>query len=398
MANLNVQRAAADIETTSSVETLDDNYLQLAAKLSAIHGTVRVARENSGIHFYMASPYCLENYGTDELHKLHLAVNIEKYFTEGVTYVGMCMKSGETYDLLDLLSMPPLSDRGYEHQSQVILKKEQDLQHLEHDEHGNLVPKSPGQVRSILELPESHPALRYLRSRNFDPAVLSKQMDVCYCEAERDDTFYRRLPGGFRVTPQGRLIFYIRQNGIYRGWQGRVLELSHDGIIYYWHPYKKDWVPVLQENPDGKPIPLPGYEGWDMAKYYIAPGTARNECLMGYDSAIEFCESSPVRYCVLAEGALDIGRVGPPGMGLLGKHMSDVQADLLMQGRFSRILYVRDRDEAGAKAEQSVRRQMEKLNMNDRLIVTEPPGFYKDLGEVPTHEEACDFVRYTLGI
>jgi len=38
----------------------------------------------------------------------------------------------------------PISARGYDYTPLVILKKEADQQYLEPDEHGNMVPKSPG--------------------------------------------------------------------------------------------------------------------------------------------------------------------------------------------------------------------------------------------------------------
>jgi len=112
---------------TSSVTEVPDEYMELARSLSLIHGTIRIAREASGLHFYMASPYCLEHDGEIELHKMHLALNVDKYFGENNAYAGMCMKSGELYSVHDLQGMPTVAERGYDFTAEVIVKKEQDM-------------------------------------------------------------------------------------------------------------------------------------------------------------------------------------------------------------------------------------------------------------------------------
>jgi hypothetical protein len=389
---LHNQPAARPAPVSTLAET-DPEVQKLAQQLSTIHGTVRIARESSGLHFYIASPYCLEHFGEEELYKLHLAVNVEKYLSGAGDYVAMCMKSGEVYSIQDLLFMPTVSQRGYDFTAQVVVKKERDMSHLEQDANGNWLPKSPGEVTPILELPSDHPAMVYLRHRNFDPMLLSAQFELAYCEKERSDCYYRRLLNGFRATPQGRIVFYIRQGGLVRGWQARILEIEHEGKIHYWHPYKRRWVAVLRST-DGKPEPLEGWDDWDPAKYVIAQGCPKSEILMGYDAALQFDYRSAglPRFCVLTEGALDAGRVGSPGMAMLGKHLSDDQAELLRTAHFDPIIYVKDRDAAGTKAAESTLRQLQKLGIDSRLKIIEPPGSYKDLGEVPTHEEAKQYI------
>jgi len=383
-----------DIKTTSSVQEVDEAVQKLAHDLSLIHGTIRIAREASGLHFYMASPYCLEEFGEEELFKLHLAVNVEKYLNGGENFVGMCMKSGEAYDIQMLLSMPPLSQRGYSDTPKVVLKKEQDTHNLEEDANGNLVPKSPGTTLPVLDLPQDHPAHLYLNSRGFNAEMLTEQFNISYCEAERSDMFYRRLSGGFRATPQGRIVFEILQKGIVKGWQARILEIEQNGLIYYWHPYKRKWTAVLQAVAGSKPRPLPGWEDWDPAKYIIAPGCARNEILMGFDKAatFDYRANRLPHFAVLVEGALDAGRIGIPAMAMLGKHLSDGQAALLLEQQFDPIIFVKDQDESGTKAAQSAARQLDKLGIGNRLRIIDPPPGYKDLGEIPTHEEAQKFI------
>lgn len=83
----------AKIRSVSSAPAaLSDDKLQLAHQLSAIHGDVRVAQEKNGLHFYMASPECLQQDGRSEITKKHLAVNATKA-AAGDKFCAMCMKT-----------------------------------------------------------------------------------------------------------------------------------------------------------------------------------------------------------------------------------------------------------------------------------------------------------------
>lgn len=382
-----------DVQFTSSAPTeLSSEAENLARQLSQIHGTIRVAAESSGVHFYMASPACLMEDGDIELTKMHLAVNVEKYMVTGEAYVAMCMKTGESYSIHDLLAMPPLDQRGFEHKPSVIIQKDVNAEHLEEDAYGNMVPKSPGEVIPILDLPADHPAIMYLNRRNFDLQSLTDQFQVAYCTKERNDVFYARMSNGFRATSQGRIVFYIVQDGIVQGWQARILELEHEGKIFYWHPYKNKWTAVSEVNPGGKPLLLPGWEEWDPHKYIIGSGTQRNKVLMGYDTALAYNEHRSLRYGILAEGALDVGRYGPPGMAMLGKFLSPGQAELLKRARFQKLLFVRDMDEVGGKALEKVQYQLASVGLADTLVPVEPPAGFKDLGEVTDNQFARDYV------
>ena len=383
--------------TSSAPSTIPDDVLTLAKDLSEIHGTVRITTEKSGIHVYMASPACLEEYGSDELSKMHLAVNLQKYLATGDPMVGFCMKTETKYNILDLLAMPPLSERGYEDKPYVVVKKAIDEHYLEPDADGNMVPKSPGDVMPILDLPAGHQALEYLESRGYSPEDLWNQFGLSYCTQERSDIFYRRLLGGFRATPQGRIVFYIKQKGIIKGWQARILEMKRDGYTWFWHPYKMQWTAVLRDDPEGgKGIPLAGFTAgkWDPAKYIIAHGCAKSDCLIGYDAtmqAIEHHVPGAERWCGLVEGPLDAGRFGVPFMGIMGKSLSDEQARLLQEAKIDHAVYVRDKDEAGAKGAASVTKQLAKISPSMKVTILEPPEGYKDLGEMTT-EAAREFV------
>lgn len=381
----------------SAPAAMDPEYEQLARDLSAIHGTVRITNEASGIHFYMACPTCLEEYGEDELHKMHLAFNAEKYIKAGQSSAAMCMKTEESFHLMDLLAMPPLDQRGHVCTPKVIVKQQADEKYLEPDEHGRMVPKSPGTVVSVYSLPDTHPARMYLASRNFDVDSLTDQFGITYCEQERPDMFYRKLLHGFRATPQGRIVFYIIQDGMVKGWQARILELEHEGKGWYYHPYRKQWVPVTQLVPGQKANPLPGWEEWDPAKYILAHGCARNECLMGFDAAMKYHETSTgPRWAGLVEGPLDAGRVGAPVMATMGKFFSQAQAQIIKDAQFDPVIYIADDDEPGRKAKQSVHKQFDALGISGRLKVIDSPAGYKDLGAMPNQYSAWDYVTKHL--
>jgi hypothetical protein len=390
---LTEQEKQVDVQMGSSAPSvLDPEIRKLAEELSTIHGTVRITRESNGVHLYMACPNCLETYGSDELFKMHLAINAEKYLTTDNNVVGMCMKEGDKFNVLDLKAMPPLNVRGHEHKPAVVMHKEANEKYLEPDQHGVMVPKSPGKVIPVQELTNDHPAIMYLNSRNFDVSSLADQFRLSYCEQERDDIFYRKLPGGFRATPQGRLVFYIVQKGVVVGWQARILEIVNDGLVWYWHPYKKSWTPVLQTQPDAKPSPLPGWEEWDPAKYILAHGCARNECLMGYDAAVAYNVRTNEGWCGLAEGPLDAGRCGAPIMATMGKFFSESQARLIKDAGFSKVIYIADSDAAGEKGKAYVWKQFQFLDMASKLIVVNPPAGYKDLGEMPDQNTAREYI------
>ena len=381
--------------TSSAPAVVPDDILKIANDLSVIHGTVRIATEKSGIHLYLASPACLEAYGADELWKMHLAVNVQKYLSEGNANVGFCMKTETAYNILDLLSMAPLADRGYADRPAVVIKKEADEQYLEPDAEGRMVPKSPGEVVPVIDLPADHPVRQYIDSRHYDVQSLTEQFDIKYCTKERNDIFYRKLLGGFRATPQGRLIFYIKQNGVVRGWQARILEMQAEDKIWFWHPYKEEWVPVLEIDPEGgKPRQLPsmGPGKWDPAKYIIAHGCLKSECLIGYDAAVQcFAGSGVEPWCGLTEGPLDAGRFGVPFMGMMGKFLSKEQAELIVKSGFRHVIYVRDKDVSGEAAAASVSKNLFAVDPLVTVEILTPPDGYKDLGEMRT-EDARKFV------
>jgi len=375
-----------DIVSASKMQ-LTDEMLLLAQQFSKIYGRVRVTNEAGGIHLYMPCVDCLRDYGADELHKMHLAVNVTKYYeAEGDQDMGvaLCMKTSKPYSVAELLSEPPLDKQGYEIKPQVLEVARTQMEYMEYDANGALIPKGPGTVVPVYTLPTCHPAQVYLRSRNFDAEILWHQFRLSYCTKERKDMYFRRQLNGFRASPQGRIIFYADQDGINKGWQSRILQLDKNDIRYYFHPYTGRWTPV-QRKVNDKWVPFDErWVGFDPVKYFIGPGCHRNECLMGFDAAMPWSKrrcGEDESWCVLAEGALDAARVGPPAMALLGKSMSPNQAKLVGDN-FSQVIYVKDNDEAGEKGAASVIKRLGELpgHQPKLHIAAAPSG--KDLGDM----------------
>jgi hypothetical protein len=368
--------------TESSPIALPAHYTEFAGVLITIHGSVRVAQEERGLHFYIACPECLEENGASEIYKKHLALNVDRYF-QGENHRAMCMKCGTTFNIPELTAMRPLAERGIEYKAEVApMSAGPNMDLLEKDETGALVPKNPGRTIPVVELGRNHPAIVYLASRHFDPEALWRQFRCSYCQEENPDLYYRKQPGGFRVTPQGRLIFFGYQGGARMTWQARILEMEDGNDKYFYHPYKRQWVHVLSR-PDARAkwAPREGYEDWDPAKYFTAPGTRRNSIVMGYDAALGFNAEKSLhnRWCMIMEGPLDAGRLGAPAMAILGKHLSENQASLL-EDAFHRIVALKDNDAAGEKSAESIKKQFATRNVLLSFLTL--PDKIKDPGEL----------------
>ena len=372
------------IKYTSAEEgDLDEEALILAQMLSVRHGNVRVAREASGVHFYIASPVCLQQYGDDELWKMHLAINVEKYLRDRETndVCALCMKTDRPYSMSDLLSMKNLEKRGFKDVSHMITVKS-DEQYLEEDGFGNMVPKSPGKVIPITQLTSTHPVIQYVKSRNFDPILLERQFAAAYCYEEREDIFYRRLGGGFKATPQGRLIFYAYINGVRKGWQARVLEFVERDVKYYYHPYVDQWVPMESKTPNGWVTIDTSVEKWDPAKYVLAHGAKKNSFIMGYDAAVDFNNDRKDRVIGLTEGPLDAARLGPPFCAVMGKFLHYDQAKWC--NGFDRVVLAMQNDEASEGLAQKTSSLLSVMGIP--LEVVRPPEQFNDFGDMHPDE------------
>jgi hypothetical protein len=373
-------------KTSSAPAELTTEQRRLAEDLMRCHGNVKVSREMSGLHFYIACPECLAGEkGETELWKMHLAMNVDKYL-RGNSGAAQCMRTGKVYRIDELTMWPLLETRGYTRGPAKII----DLPLIsgefhEEDEKGRWVPKGPGETIPLHSLPFDHPAIEYLHSRKFSITDLSNQFSAQYCVKERTDIRYRRLLHGFRATPQGRVVFYIYHHGVRVGWQARILEREDENHLYYFHPYKETWMAVkTRETPEMEWMPMEGWEEWDPAKYIAAHGMRRNSILMGFDSARAWnAFHRPKRkFCFLLEGPLDAGRLGPPAVATCGKFLSEQQAAQLMAA-FDTIIIVPDNDAYGSKLYEHVGQW---IGVQREFVVIHPPRHRKDAGEMTEQE------------
>jgi hypothetical protein len=302
----------------------------------------------------MACPECPQRDGKKELASRHLAVNADRCLGTGkyaarvgqysADYSGYCMKQAKGFEVSALKAMVPLKDRGWPDVPSTITRPAPG-RCLIPDGKGNMIPDHPGEVIPLTELPEDHPAVQYLKSRRFDIQSLHTQFRVGFCVREAPenpevDRYYKRLPCGFRDTPQNRIIFHADVKGVQRGWQARIIEQVIGDLKYYLHPYTNQWVAMEKKDAStGKWEPLPHVAAepvqWKPSKYKTAFSSERNQMLMGFDAAIRWNQlmKLPKPLVMVTEGPLDAGRMGCGAVPLLGKFLSDAQANMLISKR-----------------------------------------------------------------
>lgn len=335
---------------------------ELAKAIAAIHGNPRVTHESSGLHLAVPCPLCLKEYGEREIKSKHLQLNADKLLGLGryknrfmpsaqermkKKGYAQCMKDTThgSFTIDQILGYPTLEERGYTAYRPAIQISNNQERYLIPDFRGNMIPDHPGKTIPLTQLPHAHPALDFIRYRDYDPVKLVQQFRAawCYEEAPEGKEFrrgYRRHEEGWKTTPQGRVIFYSDVAKVQSCWQGRYLEIKHEGQLLVWHPYRQCWEP------------RPNWpKGEEPAKYNTATGALRNAQLCGYDNAVAFSKLLPKhqRVAVLTEGPLDAARFPDRGMAVLGKNLSDVQA-VLLRMHFDRVILAFDADEYGAAA------------------------------------------------
>lgn len=390
--------------------------------MSRLHGPAIIRNESNGFHIYLPSPECLKTDGRKEIQSKHLTVNASRYKQTddwvqrhgylkddmAKDYSAVCHKTDTKYKVSDLLNerkYPTLEKRGLPNiSSKIIQAATQRSASLVDDGKGNLVPVDPGVVVPITSLPPFHPAVMYLKDRNYDLDLLYTQFKCSFCTQETTEDaakgiMFKKLPLDFKDTPQGRIIFYSFINGVQVGWQARIIERVEGNLKYYFHPYKNSWVATEQKDPDtGKWEPLPGIEiklqGYDIlwkpSKYKTAFGMLRNETLMGVDAAIEFNRKLGLKKptACIVEGPLDAARIGPGAIALLGKYMSERHADLLVS-KFKKLIVVADNDKAGREMADRIRQLMSERRIE--IVFIDIPEQYKDVGEM-SYSDAVNLI------
>ena len=399
------------IKQDESGGEIDDAMRTLLQKLTAKHGPMlggRPMREARGVHAYFACPECLKTDGVVELQSKHLAINLDRCLVRGLRWrckagtfnadrSASCMKRGHSFGVLELTEMAPLSERCSWAPGAIITPTTIREVHLVDDGRGNMIPEHPGKVIPLPLLPDDHPAIEYVKSRGFTSRGLFSQFRASYCleekiEDEIAERYYKRFSGGFKATPQGRLIFYLDELGVQRGWQGRVLEKVDGNRKLWWHPYDGCWTVVAEREGEAQPWKLKEkYDTGDhksllkFPKYQIGSGTRKSLYFLGFDSCLKWHRENGrerKRVAILCEGALDAARLGMPAMCVMGKNLSPDQIRLL-QKNFHTVVWVGDNDVIGKQATEKVKRLIPSALDFHTVDV---PGDFKDLGEMPEAE------------
>lgn len=374
---------------------LPENLRGLANTLVHIHGSGQILRKKDNtFELRIPDPELLAADGDKELNSKHLYVNLSKAH-EGRTNAARCVKDGRIYHIESLLSMLPLEER-LPNIKKSIKRRVSYVDYtrfLDKDENGNLIPAGPGEVVPLTDLPEDHPAIHYIRARDFTPKQLVEQFSAAFCIKENPRLKYAALPGGFCRTPQGRIIFYVEQLGAKRGWQARQLELDKDGYRYLWHPYKNEWVAVAKLDNSNKPTILPEYDGRVCGKgtnvvlnnkYIIGLGVDKTNMLMGFDAALDWAEYTSNETIGIVEGVFDAARLGPPFVSIMGMSMSSNQG-ALVKNFFRRAILVPDNDTDSSKREKFLADAKDVLSGLEIIESTLPAGI-KDAGDLSVEE------------
>jgi len=137
---------------------------------------------------------------------------------------------------------------------------------------------APGTIVSLSELPETHQAREYIKSRGFDPDLLAMQFQIGFVAEVTEPRF---------ELTRNRIYIPVMFRNELVGWQCRSL------------------------TPDRGP------------KYLNAPNMRKSALLYNYDQAA----TQP--FVVVVEGVTSVWRIGAPAVCLFGKTMSMFQQNLL---------------------------------------------------------------------
>lgn len=222
----------------------------------------------SGEYYAVCCPFC-----TDQNHKLWINYRYGSEINKQTgkrekTYLALCYRN-------DCLRTPgrseQLEDLIFGQHRRGLLTPP--LLQVEDEFAPPPVITPPGDIVPLTDLPVDHPALTYLRGRNFDPAELSQQYSVGFCA----EPYH-----GYSLM-RNRIYIPITLNGQLVGWQGRVVGDA------------------------GQP------------KYYNSQGMQKSRILYNYDVAAK----QP--YVVVVEGIPSVWRIGAASVCLFGKTMAHWQ-------------------------------------------------------------------------
>jgi hypothetical protein len=282
----------ADVYHTTPASYVPREVADMADRIARSQNCkVILAKESSGYHLYLPCPACLVSHARSELKDPKYAINLSKYFGLGDEFrdlqdvpqserfdpatvhrnqssaeernfkSGGCMRTYQSarphrFPVDELLAMPSISVRHPEIQTSYRVVNGADGRereaHWEVDPvSGKKCPPPAGKITPILELTPGHPARWYLETyRKFNLQWLADMFRCGFCTKEfpegKHSIWYRKFPGGWKDTPQHRVIFHSLIDGVPLTWQGRYIEvISEDGLTKHGlnptHPFGTSW-------------------------------------------------------------------------------------------------------------------------------------------------------------
>lgn len=406
--------------------------LALAERLGKANDCpVKITSEANGYHIYIPCPECLHTHKKAELQDPKYAVNASKYLgigthrkeRPGSVYLyesddddkdrgaSICMrtrssKNPHLYRVKNLQNMGTIFERHPD-----IMRTKFKLigggasddakSHWESDSiSGASCPPPPGVVIPLTQLGDPfHPAIEYLAQRNFDIGLLEHQFQCGFCVSEypnkQNGIFYPHLPGGWKDTPQHRIVFKAMFNGTPMTWQARVIEKVSDCGLYkqMLNPYKVPFVwdtVAVRANTSSNWIEVPpfnevnenGVIKFKPSKYRTAKWSSRE--MMGWDAACKRADEdpNPLKWVVLCEGPLDAARVGPGGVAVIGSSISPDNVALIAS-KFQIVYTAFDTDKAGKAATEKIGKQLYGAKLRNSVILLVRPlqiSHGKDIG------------------
>lgn len=431
-------KSSVSSTTTFGVRGVPEPVMELARQIASLHGNVLISREKHGIHLNFACPLCLHDDGDKELSSKHYALNAEKYFNIGAyagpqqsafqarpgmlgamtqdrrEWSGRCMKD-ERHKLSveGLLQYTPLQKRciNVSRAGKVHVSDGTDWLVPWHQNATVMIPGGPsdGSVGSMIPLHTAEgratPGGQYLLGRGYDLDELASMFHASFCVrewAESEERKYRKLPGGFRDSPQGRVCFLGLVYGVPRLWQARIIDTDEhmpDGTVRHWYynGQTHQWCLVAQTYPGAaRPTFMQGFNNpdwpWKPSKYRTSNGGRKSESVLGYDAAREWnrvWRPGKPAVVIVMEGPLDAGRMGRPSVSIMGKFISEDQAVLLSKS-FTHAILVPDNDKAGAETLETNRAT---LARHMRVVVKRAPESVQRNGQVITIKDAGDLTH-----
>ena len=440
-----------------------------------------LSQESSGYHLYIPCPECLHTHASEELEDRKYSINLSMIAGQGDDFrdrdtstflqddmdhnqemayrresaSSICMRTRSSnephrFSLSEIISMGTVSERHPDiHTRAKMINSAGSADREQYWEEdpvtGEKVPPPPGEIVRLTDLPDNHAVVLYLKNRGYDDLEkITKQFRLAFCTKEFPegvkDIYYRRFPGGWKDTPQHRLIFHsLNTKGSPVTWQARIIEkLSDDQLTKLaLHPYRgggpynttnigkliqmhqRDlqpnekievsggpgnyWVHIwsavaTRSNSQGKWIPLAPFDEvnqdgnlkFEPSKYRTAKYSSRE--MMGIPAALERADSDTddMRWVVLCEGPLDAARIGPGGIAVLGSSLSPDRSSMVA-ANFHAVILAFDNDKAGRDAKHKIRRNLERVSGRAAVLqgVTEfPLGEGQDLGDLK--QDVCD--------